>query len=152
MTSLQNRQMQTTGHAPHSQASVHLCSLRQIWSNLKTHTSSATDNRISCLTTVSQTATVSGCQSDISNQCRMKKACSTGGMAKNSFPPRAAWKRRLGRGGLAFRDRQGLNTRLTNPQSQTKPDMMRNSFGQELVNGSVFALVTDRSAFGSIVF
>ena len=36
--------------------------------NLKTHTVSETEHRTSCLTTVSQTITVSSCQSDISDQ------------------------------------------------------------------------------------
>ena len=46
---------------------MHLYSLCQTWLNLKTHTVSETENRTSCLTTVSQTITVSSCQSDISN-------------------------------------------------------------------------------------
>ena len=44
---------------------MHLYSLCQTWLNLKTHTVSETENRTSCLTTVSQTITVSSCQSDI---------------------------------------------------------------------------------------
>ena len=42
---------------------MHLYSLCQTWLNLKTHTVSETENRTSCLTTVSQTITVSSCQS-----------------------------------------------------------------------------------------
>ena len=57
---------------------MHLYSLCQTWLNLKTHTVSETENRTSCLTTVSQTITVSSCQSDISNQCRIKTPCITG--------------------------------------------------------------------------
>ena len=57
---------------------MHLCSLCETWLNLKTHTVSETESRTSCLTTVSQTITVSSCQSDISNQCRIKKPCITG--------------------------------------------------------------------------
>ena len=70
--------MQTRGNALHSQASVHLYSLYQTRLTLKTHTVSETENRTSCLTTVSQTITVSSCQSDISNQCRIKTPCITG--------------------------------------------------------------------------
>ena len=55
---------------------MHLYSLCQTWLILETHTVSET----SCLTTVSQTITVSSCQSDNSNQCR---ACITG-MARSS--------------------------------------------------------------------
>ena len=40
---------------------MHLYSLCQTWLNLKTHTVSETENRTSCLTTVSQTITVSSC-------------------------------------------------------------------------------------------
>ena len=47
---------------------MHLYSLCQTWLNLKTDTVSETENRTSCLTTVSQTITVSSCQSDISNR------------------------------------------------------------------------------------
>ena len=43
---------------------MHLYSLCQTWLNLKTHTVSETENRTSCLTTVSQTITVSSCQSE----------------------------------------------------------------------------------------
>ena len=45
---------------------MHLYSLCQTWLHLKTHTVSETENRTSCLTTVSQTITVSSCQSEIS--------------------------------------------------------------------------------------
>ena len=69
---------QINGHALHSTAYVPLCSLCQTWSNLKTHPVSETENRTSCLTTGRQTITVSSCQSDISNQCRIKTPCSTG--------------------------------------------------------------------------
>ena len=62
---------------------MHLYSLCQTWLNLKTHTVSETENRTSCLTTVSQTITVSSCQSDISNQCRIKKPCITGMAVKS---------------------------------------------------------------------
>ena len=36
----------------------------ETWLNLRTHAVSETENRTSCLTTVSQTITVSSCQSD----------------------------------------------------------------------------------------
>ena len=74
---------------------MHLYSPCQTWLNLKTHTVSETKNRTSCLTTVSQTITVSSCHSDISNQCQIKKPCITV-MAEKSFPPLASWKRLLG--------------------------------------------------------
>ena len=67
---------------------MHLYSLCQTWLNLKTHTVSETENRTSCLTTVSQKITVSSCQSDISNQCRIKTPCITS-MAEKSNPPLA---------------------------------------------------------------
>ena len=64
---------------------MHLYSLCQTWLNLKTHTASETENRTSCLTTVNQvrvrvnqTITVSSCQSDIGNQCRIKNPCISG--------------------------------------------------------------------------
>ena len=57
---------------------MHLYSLCQTWLTLKTHNVPETENRISCLTTVSQTITVSSCSSDISNQCPIKKPCITG--------------------------------------------------------------------------
>ena len=47
--------MQTRGNALHSKAKAHLYSQCQTWINLKTHTVSKTENRTSCLTTVSQT-------------------------------------------------------------------------------------------------
>ena len=40
---------------------------------------------------ISQTITVSSCQSDISNQCRIKTPCITG-MAEKSNPPLAGWR------------------------------------------------------------
>ena len=61
-------------------------SLCQTRLHLKTHTVSETENRTSCLTTITQTITVSRCQSDIGNQCRIEKP-STTGMAEKSFPP-----------------------------------------------------------------
>ena len=72
---------------------MHLYSLCQTWLNLKIHTVSETENRTSRLTTGSQTIAVSSCQSDISNQCRIKKPSITG-MAEKSFLPLAC-----GRGG-----------------------------------------------------
>ena len=74
---------------------MHLYSLCQTWLSPKTHTVSETENRASCLTTVSQPITGSSCQSDISNQCRIKKPCITG-MAEKSLPLLAGWKRLLG--------------------------------------------------------
>ena len=68
---------------------MHLFSLCETCLNLKTHTVSETGNRTSRLTTVSQTITVSSCQSDISNQCRKKKPCITGsGGLDLADPPR----------------------------------------------------------------
>ena len=52
---------------------MHRYSLCQTRLTLKTHMVPETENRTSCLTTVSQTITVSSCQSDISNQCRIKR-------------------------------------------------------------------------------
>ena len=49
---------------------------------------------------ISQTITVSSCQSDISNQCRIKTPCITG-MAEKSNPPLAGW-RGGGGGGQGF--------------------------------------------------
>ena len=46
---------------------------------------SETENRTSCLTTVSQIITVSSCQSDVSNHCQIEKPRITG-MAEKSFP------------------------------------------------------------------
>ena len=74
---------------------MHLYSLCQTWLNLKTHTVPETENRTSRLTTISQTITISSCQSDISNQCRIKTPCITG-MAEKSNPPIAGWRRLLG--------------------------------------------------------
>ena len=74
---------------------MHFYSLCQTCLPLKTHNVSETENRTSCLTTVSQTITISSCQSDIRNQCRIKKPCISG-MAEKSFPPLAGWKRLLG--------------------------------------------------------
>ena len=44
---------------------------------------------------ISQTITVSSCQSDISNQCQIKTPCITG-MAEKSNLPLAGWRRLLG--------------------------------------------------------
>ena len=41
-------------------------------------------------TQLKQTITVSRCQSDISNQCPIRRPCITG-MAEKSFPPLAGW-------------------------------------------------------------
>ena len=57
---------------------MHLHSLCQTRLNLQTHTTSETEHRTSCLTTFSQTITVGSCQSDISNQCRIKTPSITG--------------------------------------------------------------------------
>ena len=57
---LQDRQMQTALVRHEC-----ICILCATWLNLKTHTVSEKENRTSCLTTVSQTVTVSSCQSDI---------------------------------------------------------------------------------------
>ena len=73
-----------------SEASVHLCSLCQTWWSLRTHTVSETENRTARPTTVSQTITVSTCQSDINNQCRVKTPSSTGSAVR---------KRGMGGGG-----------------------------------------------------
>ena len=47
---------------------------------------------------ISQTITVSSCQSDISNRCRIKTPCITG-MADTSNPPLAGWRRQREGGG-----------------------------------------------------
>ena len=85
-----NRQMQTRGNALHSQAQMHLSSLCQAWLNLKTHTVSETERQNIMSDYISQTITVSSCQSDISNQCQIKTPCITG-MAEKSNPPLAGW-------------------------------------------------------------
>ena len=72
---------------------MHLYSLCQTWLNLKTHTVSETENRKQNIMSdyIRQTVTVSSCQSDISNQCRIKTPCITG-MAEKSNPPLAGWR------------------------------------------------------------
>ena len=52
--------MQTRGNALLSEAQVQLYSLCQTRLNLMTHTVSETEDRTSCLTTVSQTIAVGG--------------------------------------------------------------------------------------------